>query len=144
MSRIASLYLYFQPTPIETIGSILLHSFFDQGATIVLPDGTKCTNQDFDTHHSALFSTSSSKILLNAYVSQAFFVKLEQTCFFMHFILRNNTICVHLSIRPPAWCRPHPYCDEYIDWERYSKLVLDAPIAAPLVGITTFDTEYLS
>lgn len=48
-----------------------------------------------------------------------------------------------LGTFPRAWCRPHPHCDEYIDWGRYNKLVLDAPITAPLMGITTFDTERL-
>lgn len=68
----------------------------------------------------------------------------ENARFALSSYVNGSITQIWISILLPAWYRPYPCCDEYIDWEKYSKLVLDTPITAPLVGISTCDDEYFS
>lgn len=148
MSRLATISFYYLSDAEFELCTLLIHYWYTQGA-----QGIDSTFERWNGEGMRFITKKNALARLRQlFPDEPDCTRRVETCHFwldnarFELIVKTNGTITEMWINVlwPTWCRPHPYCDEYIDWERYSKLVLDAPITAPLVGITTFDTEYLT
>lgn len=57
-------------------------------------------------------------------------------------ISQSQHLNIAFMLAHPAWYKNKDHIDDYIDWSRYSTLILDACGSVPLIYIKTFDSFY--